>query len=563
MKKIRLVTVSFIVLAVLLFAGIAAAANTEVVFTWNIEGQEVSVQLEKQETGKYVLYLPGAFKGRDPVLSVSQNMDMVWDGTTYRSGETIPVSQYAGQTVQVSFSGFQSNWKVKVMQGSDIPALFIHIDNKDFLRVTGTKGPDIQQPAELVMFAEDGSLNAAEPLTSFKMRGNSTIFASKKAFSLKIQNKADLGGMGKNKKWILLANWNDISLLRNQITFELYRHLGMTYTPDCRQVDMFVNKRYDGIYLLTEKIQLKKNRLEISDLEEEYERVNGKEAYDNAKINYVRYKTLNIRWYDVEEPENITGGYLLEIELPMYYQREKENAGVKTKQNLYVTIKEPSHVGKRGAEYIADIISGLNDAAMAKDGRNSEGKYYADYLDLHSFALKVCVDELSASYDVRASSQFMYKEKDSVDPLLYAGPAWDYDFSYGNHRKGMNNPKRLDFVYRRSRENWFLARWFLTHEDFQQETRKVYEEEVYPALEILMGRKKAPEGSALKSLDEYKAAIEDSAAMNYTRWTSKGRGNVYPASGQTFEDSYAYLKNWIEIRSDLLFNEWKPGQTQD
>ena len=127
----------------------------------------------------------------------------------------------------------------------------------------------------------------------------------------------------------------------------------------------------------------------------------------------------------------------------------------------------------------------------------------------------------------------------------------------------MNNPKRLDFVYRRSRENWFLARWFLTHEDFQQETRKVYEEEVYPALEILMGRKKAPEGSALKSLDEYKAAIEDSAAMNYTRWTSKGRGNVYPASGQTFEDSYAYLKNWIEIRSDLLFNEWKPGQTQD
>ena len=84
MKKIRLVTVSFIVLAVLLFAGIAAAANTEVVFTWNIEGQEVSVQLEKQETGKYVLYLPGAFKGRDPVLTVSQNMDMVWDGTTYR-----------------------------------------------------------------------------------------------------------------------------------------------------------------------------------------------------------------------------------------------------------------------------------------------------------------------------------------------------------------------------------------------------------------------------------------------------------------------------------------------
>lgn len=561
-KRIRLITAGLITLLLVCLAGAALAANMAITFTWTVEGHDFSVNVDKLDQKQYVLYLPGAFRGQNPVLSLNQDTEMTLDGTVYRPGEEVPVSQYAGQTVPVSFPGWSGNWNLKVMQGSEIPALFISLSEKDFTYISKNKGKEPSEPATMLMVREDGTLNAAETLTSFKTRGNFTILGPKKSFTMKMENKADLGGMGANKKWILLANWCDVSLLRNQITFELFRQAGMSYTPDCRQVDMYVNREYHGTYLLTEKIQLKKHRLEITDLEKEYEKVNGQEAYDNARIKFVRYNGLNIRWYDVEnEPEDITGGYLLELELPMYYMNDKDHAGIKTKWDMYVNINEPTHVGQRGAEYIADMMNGLNEAALAKDGYNSEGKYYADYLDLHSFAVKTAIDELSACYDVRASSQFMFKEPDSIDPLLHAGPAWDFDWSYGNNKKGMNNPSKVDFVFQRSRVEWFLAHWLLRHEDFQQETRKAYEEVVYPAVEILMGRKQAPEGSTLKTFDEYRDAVADSAAMNFTRWAAGSNGVIDKKSGMTFDQSCAFLKNWIEVRMDALLENWQPGQS--
>jgi len=562
-KQLRLMTAVLIALLLVMITGIALAANLEVSFTWTVEGHEFSVRLDKKQRGEYVLYLPGALSGQDPVLTINQNKDMIWDGTTYQTGMTVPVSRYAGQKVPVSFTGGTGKWTVQVMQGSAIPVLQINVTDNDLKRVTVKRDRDITEPADMLMLTEDGRLNAAESLTSFRARGNSTFFAQKKPFTFKMENKADLGGMGKNKKWILLANWYDVSLIRNQITFDLYRQVGMPYTPDCRQVELYLNRNYNGTYLLTEKIQIKKHRLEITNLEEEYEQLNGKEAYDNAVCKYVKYNGVNIRWYNLaQEPEDITGGYLLELEKPLYYSEKKDHAGVKTETNMCVTIKEPTHVGQRGAEYISDLISGFHNAAISPDGYNADGKYYADYIDMHSFALKAAIDEFCINYDVRAASQFMYKERDSIDPLLYAGPAWDYDWSYGNHTNGVKDPKAMDYVYQRSSVYWFLTHWLLTHEDFQQATRKAYEEEIFPAAEILLGRKEAPEGSALKSLDEYKADIADSAAMNYTRWSAKPVPDVYEGSGANFDDSFAYLKNWINIRTDALLEGWTPGQNK-
>ena len=562
-RKTRLITAALLAMLLAALAGAALAANLEVTFTWTVDGHAFTVLMDKQEKGGYVLYLPGALKNQEPVFSANQDREMTWDGVTYRIGDAVPVSKYAGQTVEVAFSGWNNSQKVKVMQGSDIPAMQISLSADDLKRISVKREVDIKEPADLLMIAEDGSLNAAESLDSFKTRGNSTFFAQKKPFSLRMEHKADLGGMGKNKKWILLANWYDISLIRNQITFDLFRYLGMTYTPDCRQVDLYLNRKYNGTYLLTEKIQLKQHRLEISDLEEEYEALNGQENYDNAKARYVKYNGLSIRWYDLEkEPEDITGGYLLELEKPLYYSEKKDHAGVKTETNMCVTIKEPTHVGQRGAEYLADLMNGFHNATIAENGLNSEGKYYADYIDMHSFALKAAVDEFCVNYDVRAASQFMYKEKDSIDPLLHAGPPWDYDWSYGNHSDGAKDPELMDYVYKRSGVYWFLTHWLLTHEDFQQATRRAYEEEVYPAAEILLGRKEAPEGSALKTLEEYRAAIADSAEMNFTRWRTGGVPDIYKGSGMSFEEAYAYLKHFIEVRTDALMENWTPGRNE-
>ena len=558
----RLVLTMLIAGLIVFWIGTALAALPQISFSWTVDGNEITLLPEQKEKRHFVLYLPGACKGKDPVIHIDQNTDLIWGDTLYPNGSTVPVFRFAGETVSVSFSSGQVLGDIRIMQGSEIPSLFFTVTENDLHRVTVNQKRDIKEPAGMVMLDGKGKVNAAESLTSFTVRGNSTYFASKKAYTFKMEHKADLGGMGKNKKWILLANWFDISLIRNQITFDLCRELGLTSTPDCCQADLFINGKYNGTYLLTEKIQLKKNRLEITDLEEKYEEVNGKEAYDNGRFKKGKSKAVSIlKWYNVKEPDDLTGGYLLEIEKALQFSQNQDCAGFVTDGKMCIVVKEPTHAGKEGVEYIAGLVNNFHNAVLAKDGvSKSTRMYYADYIDMHSFAAKVAIEEFSANYDVRAASHFMYKDSDSVDPLLYAGPGWDYDLTYGNKDDGMRNPAKVDYVYNRSSNTAYLYHWLLTHEDFRKLTRQVCEEELFPAAEILLGRREPGEGSFLKSIDVYQAAFAESAAMNFTRWTARAIPDVTDESGRTFEDAGAYLKNWIAIRTDALFSDWLKDQ---
>ena len=549
------------ILGLLLMLGgrAAAAAAPAVQFCWTVQGQEVFIQPEDKGKNQYVLYLPGAFKGQDPVIRTEQETPLVWDGTTYESGATLPVSAYIGKSVTFSLIGAKRTETVTVMQGSEIPGIFFSVAESD-LQV---RKQNIRKPAGMIMVRTGGSLEAAENLTTFKIRGNSTARVRKKPFEFKTENKVNLEGMGKNKTWILLANWYDISMLRNRITLDLCREIGLSSTPDCCPADVYINGNYNGLYLLTEKIQLKKNRLEIRDLEEAYEEANGKEAYSKALFRRGRSKTgQSIKWFDVkEEPEDITGGYLIEIEKTVYYPDVTDHSGFVTDGGMCVTVKEPNHTGKQGVEYISALVNDFHNAAMEKDGVSKKtGKYYADYIDMLSFARVICVEEFCSNLDVWAASRFMYKDSDSVDPLLYAGPGWDYDLTYGDKSIGLRNPEKVDFVYTRLRDTRYLWRWLLQHEDMQQLTRQVYDEQVLPAAEILLGRREAPEGSAMKSIDAYRAEIEASAEMNALRWKGNPVKGTVPESGNTFGESVDYLKNWIATRTDALTENWQPGK---
>ena len=181
-------------------------------------------------------------------------------------------------------------------------------------------------------------------------------------------HKVALGGMEKNKKWMLLANWFDISLIRNQITFDLCREIGLKSTPDCRQVDLYLNGAYNGTYLLTEKIQLKKGRLDITDLEEKLEALNGKGLPTPPSERERKGRTL-MKWFDLPvEPADVSGGYLLEIEKALQFSLLKDGAGFVTDGGMCVVIKEPTHTGFRGAQYIAALVNDFHSAVLQKDG---------------------------------------------------------------------------------------------------------------------------------------------------------------------------------------------------
>ena len=424
------ITVFLLLLAAFCPAGglVSQSAADLLSFEWHTEEAGITISITENSNGSQVLFLPGACDGTLTAV-LNGGADVYWDGKLLEDGDLLDVSGWIGKTARITGEGIGET-EVRVMRGSAVSSLFFRIAEEDWKRVHNNKRLDIQNEMSLVMVNAAGSTEVSDTLTSFHMHGNSTVYGLKKPYQFKLQHKASLDGMGKGKTWMLLANWFDVSLVRNQITFDLCRELGLSGTPDCSQVDVFFNGKYNGTYLLTEKIQLRKDRLEISDMEEELEALNGDGISDAKRLASNRYATNVLKYFDVQEPQDITGGFLLEIEKALHFTKNERDAGFVTDGKMCIVIKEPSRPGLQAANYIADLVNQFHNAVLAKDGIcPATGKLYSEYIDMHSFAVKIAVEELSANYDVRAGSQFMYKDSDRVDSLLYAGPGWDYDLT--------------------------------------------------------------------------------------------------------------------------------------
>jgi hypothetical protein len=137
--------------------------------------------------------------------------------------------------------------------------------SKDTVR-TGTKistedpsGPDLPPVIGEVGLPPDGVVGEVKP------RGNYTYTLAKKPYQIKLDKKRPLFGMPAAKTWILLANYADMSLMRNKLAYDLGASLGLHGSPDSRWVDLKINGQYRGNYLITEKVEVKTNRVDLTD----------------------------------------------------------------------------------------------------------------------------------------------------------------------------------------------------------------------------------------------------------------------------------------------------------
>ena len=96
-----------------------------------------------------------------------------------------------------------------------------------------------------------------------KVRGNSTAEAPKKPYKIKLDTKQNLFGMGIAKKWVLLANCFDPTMLRNALAFDLAKELGLAYTSQYTFAEVWMDGTYLGCYQLTEPVEAKNTRVNI------------------------------------------------------------------------------------------------------------------------------------------------------------------------------------------------------------------------------------------------------------------------------------------------------------
>lgn len=559
LKQTRRLCFAALLLALLCILPSAGAASKTygITASFQSDGAEISVRARVVEN-RYMLFLPGPCDPSDVTITLEGVESLTAGDIPLESGKTADFSAILGDAQKLLSPKGKKIGTLTVYHGSDLPCMFLSVDAKQLKAVDKSKNNEITEGG--VIYVEpDGTVSYHGELTSLHGRGNSTFAYKKKPYQLKLPQKVSLSGMNKGKTWLLLANYLDLSLLRNKITLDLCREIGIPYAVDSRMVDVYINGLYNGLYLMTEKIQINKQRVNITDLEEITREVNDK-ALDSYPTFNEKTKELPIfRGYEIPvDPEDVTGGYILEME-KSYRLRDNIDNGFKTNKGLSITVKEPTCASRAQMRYIGSLFNDFHEAVWAKDGVSPvTGTYYADYIDLPSFARKFLVEEFSKNYDAQASSQFFFKDSDAVDGRIYAGPCWDYDLSYGNIRTGNfyngSLPTGAYVTAAASKANlyWLLSR----HDDFMAEVAAAYHDDLAPAIRILLGETEPSGDSSLQSIDAYVAAMDASARMNFVRWPAANVKGYYTGSGKNFDASVKYLRSFITKRFAFLDTQW-------
>ena len=536
------------ILFLLLLSGGAQAEKTLTASCPSRSGEKVTARYGKDG---YVLSLPGFWDLGKIRLEMEGSGTLLLgaDKRTVRADEDADLTALAGKRITVSGERQRTPEKLMILQGSRIPALFLEVDEKRLQLVQYSKERQITE-GRAVYTEADGNVAYDGPIDQLKGRGNNTFRYRKKPYQLKLREKTSLSGMGKGKTWVLLANWTDVSQLRNRIMQDMSREIGLRNALRCVHADLWINGQYQGLYLITEKIQIGKERLPITNLEKATEKVNAS-PLNPGKLETVksaRYPLM--RFYPaIRDPEDITGGYIFTIEK---YHRLQNNKleGFRTKEGLSVHIKEPTRPSQAQAEYLYGAVSRMQRALAAENGIEPEtGKAYDEYLDVTSFAQMFLLEDWCKNYDFTGGSIFLYKDSDTVDPKIYAGPAWDFDLSFGNMADKGRPPQGNWVVSVRNSSNiwWSLDR----HASFRGAVADIWRTVFRPAAAVLLGETEPKPGSALRSLDAYREEIEASVDMNYHRWPVSKDTTVREARG-SFDGAVKYLRKWIGERTAAM-----------
>lgn len=401
------------------------------------------------------------------------------------------------------------------------PIEFLCADNIDTLYVTLQKQKKLQDvhqdkleeiPGVLTIMDADGNISN-EVIKGFYGHGNDSWAAEKKSYNLKMSTPIDLLGMGENEDYSLLACYRDNSLMCYCTTTELIRELGFPYPPQFRLVNLYVAGEYAGIYFLAEKVELDQNRIDITNVYEETKAVNHNYLGGFEQKIWKDENSLAERhFYEVEnDPEDLTGGYLLEADIVDYGPDESRFV---SERGIPITMKRARYSSEAQVNYIADYWQEFEDALFSADGKNDQGKHYTEYIDAESFAMQWLLYELVQEGSM-SSSIYFYKESDiSGDGLLHACFPWDMEHSY------IMSDKLGDLWNTTEKAGTLYGYWnvFYSHEDFREQLRKVWTEKFVPAIDVMIAEESIETQSGMRNLRWYEERIEEMDHLENSRW---------------------------------------------
>lgn len=342
--------------------------------------------------------------------------------TVKKGSKASPIRGISNYNFSSSFSwndGFESRYREDIITEDVTYIITFSRETSDTpMLVIDTGGIPITSkeeyiPATYHLIGAD-HFNFSDVTGRVRGRGNSTWKVAKKSYKVKFDEKVDLLGLGEAKTWVLLANYQDPSMIRNYGIFDLSRRLGMEYTVDSTPVEVFLNNNFLGLYQLTEQVEINKER--VLDTKED----------ESGEVD-VNYLLEGDYWCQIE------GG----VEGVDYF-----TAG---DTGTPFVIKSPDTEKETFTKAQFDFIDNYMDQ-IANAYRNKDRETLESLVDIDSLINFYLLQEIYQNSDCSYSSLYFYKK---AGGKLYAGPIWDFDRSSGNNTYDYNTivAKNTHFLY--------------------------------------------------------------------------------------------------------------------
>ncbi|MBQ8813878.1 MAG: CotH kinase family protein [Lachnospiraceae bacterium] len=383
--------------------------------------------------------------------------------------------------------------RVAVM-GSDLPSVYIDLQGTTLDEIHADKDVKHAGNSIYIIDPDRGFDLTVEDSLEIKGRGNSSWMQyEKKGYQIKFASKTAVMGMDESKKWVLLANASDDSMMRTQLVYQMAQNLGMEFVPTLKYVDLWIEGEYRGTYLLGEKVELGGSRL---DLENDSGALFEHDQNFYLEEDYWFYCQVMERYFTLKE---------INLEEPAVIETAMADFSEALEELILFLYETPSD------EVTLEALSAR--------------------IDVDSFVKYYLINEYTLNRESFATSFYWYQ--DGADDVIHLGPIWDFDTCMGNDGTANTVSYGAEHV---------LFHYLLSSPEFYAKTLELWE--LYRA-EL--------EGMT-ENVDAIRSEIAASAEMNYLRWdvlgqpNPKGGADFYP----TFDEAADAVRSWLAGREEAF-----------
>ncbi|MFD2933353.1 CotH kinase family protein [Spirosoma flavum] len=370
-----------------------------------------------------------------------------------------------------------------------------------------------------------------------KRGASSQQFFPKKPYGFELRDtsgvnsvNSSLLGMPSESDWVLNATYNDKTLIRETLTYDLNRQMSVYYTPRYRYCEVILNGSYDGIYILFEKIKRDKNRVNIT----------------------------NIKKTDISG-DALTGGYIFKIDKSEGSTSRSWNSPYTGAQRQPIQIQidrpKPEDLAEEQFQYAKKFVTDFETTLKGAQYQDSTAGY-RKYINDDSFVDYLLLTEVCKNVDGYRLSSFFYKDRDTKGGKLTMGPIWDYNLTYGNANYCDGNSSQ-GWAYSFNRacpdDSYQIPFWWdrlLSDKSFAKKVRDKYQ-----GL-----RKNVLKTERMQAyVDSVATELTEARTRNFQRWPVIGV-YVWPNGyvGQTYQQEIDYLKTWVKNRLEWMDNAILP-----